>query len=53
MAQPVADFLPQRLRASGVKRSLGFPGDRINGISIVDANVRQRWAGVFPGTAEH
>jgi TPP-dependent 2-oxoacid decarboxylase len=53
MAQPVADFLSQRLRALGVKRSLGCPGDRINGIFIVDANARQRWAGVSPGTAEH
>jgi len=32
MAHTVADFLLQRLRAWGVKRIFGYPGDVINGV---------------------
>jgi hypothetical protein len=32
MAQPVGDFIIERLRAWGVRRIYGYPGDGINGV---------------------
>lgn len=39
MAKTVGDFLFQRLRAWGVQRVFGYPGDGINGIKAAVAGV--------------
>lgn len=46
MAETVSDFLIARLAAWGVTRIYGYPGDRINGISVQRrGNVVERRGG--------
>ncbi len=51
MAETVGDFVVRRLRAWGVRRVFGYPGDGINGVVL--AFGREAGAGVEWVQARH